>query len=52
MLTVTVIIGLYVQDVMGYSALKAGISFIPFAVAFRNRNVLAARGAHISRLGG
>lgn len=45
MLTVTVIIGLYVQDVMGYSALKAGISFIPFAVAFGIGNVLAARGA-------
>ncbi len=43
MLTVTVIIGLYVQDVMGYSALKAGISFIPFAVAFGMGNVLAAR---------
>lgn len=49
MLTVTVIIGLYVQDVMGYSALKAGISFIPFAVAFGIGNVLAARGApHIA----
>jgi len=45
MLTVTVIIGLYVQDVMGYSALKAGISFIPFAVAFGIGNVLAARAA-------
>lgn len=45
MLTVTVIIGLYVQDVMGYSALKAGVSFIPFAVAFGIGNVLAARGA-------
>jgi EmrB/QacA subfamily drug resistance transporter len=43
MLTVTVMIGLYVQDVMGYSALRAGISFIPFAVAFGLGNVLAAR---------
>ncbi len=33
MFTVTVIIGLYVQDVMGYSALRAGIGFIPFAIA-------------------
>ncbi|MGH3959207.1 MFS transporter [Mycobacterium sp.] len=31
--TVTVLIGLYVQDIMGYSALRAGISFIPFAIA-------------------
>jgi EmrB/QacA subfamily drug resistance transporter len=45
MLTVTVMIGLYVQDVMGYSALRAGISFIPFAVAFGLGNVLAARAA-------
>ena len=27
------LIGLYVQDVMGYSALRAGISFIPFVIA-------------------
>ena len=33
LLTLTVMIGLYVQDVLGYSALRAGISFIPFAVA-------------------
>nr|WP_240749056.1 MFS transporter [Mycobacterium paragordonae] len=31
--TLTVLIALYVQDVMGYSALRAGIGFIPFAVA-------------------
>ncbi len=31
--TLTVIIGLYVQDIMGYSALRAGIGFIPFVVA-------------------
>jgi EmrB/QacA subfamily drug resistance transporter len=49
MLTVTVMIGLYVQDVMGYSALRAGICFIPFAVAFGLGNVLAARVApHIA----
>ena len=29
LLTLTVMIGLYVQDVMGYSALRAGICFIP-----------------------
>lgn len=43
MLTVTVIIGLYVQDVMGYSALQAGIGFIPFALAFGFGTVIAAR---------
>jgi EmrB/QacA subfamily drug resistance transporter len=43
LLTLTVMIGLYVQDVMGYSALRAGICFIPFAVAVGTGNVLAAR---------
>ena len=33
MFTLTVLIGLYVQDVMGYSALRAGVGFIPFVVA-------------------
>ncbi len=33
MFTLTVLIGLYVQDIMGYSALKAGVGFIPFVVA-------------------
>lgn len=31
--TLTVIIGLYVQDIMGYSALRAGVGFIPFVIA-------------------
>src|SRR4051794_27957144 len=43
MLTATVIIGLYVQDVMGYSALRAGLCFIPFALAMGTGNVVAAR---------
>lgn len=43
MLTLTVMIALLVQDVLGYSALRAGISFIPFAVAFGLGTVLAAR---------
>jgi len=30
--TLTVTIGLYVQDLMGYSALQAGIGFIPFII--------------------
>lgn len=33
MFTLTVLIGLYVQDIMKYSALKAGIGFIPFVIA-------------------
>ncbi len=33
MFTLTVLIGLYVQDVMGYSALRAGVGFIPFVIA-------------------
>ena len=43
LLTLTVMIGLLVQDVLGYSALRAGICFIPFAVALGLGNVLAAR---------
>ena len=34
MLTLSVMIGLLVQDVLGYSPLRAGICFMPFAVAF------------------
>ena len=33
MFTLTVTIGLYVQDIMGYSALRAGVGFIPFVIA-------------------
>lgn len=43
MLTLTVMIGLYVQDVLGYSALHAGIGFIPFALALGLGNVITAR---------
>src|ERR1700758_132679 len=43
LLALTVMIGLYVQDVLGYSALHAGICFIPFAVALGLGNVGAAR---------
>ncbi|HZQ31085.1 MAG TPA: MFS transporter [Mycobacterium sp.] len=43
LLALTVMIGLYVQVVLGYSALKAGICFIPFAVALGLGNVAAAR---------
>jgi EmrB/QacA subfamily drug resistance transporter len=31
--TLTVLISLYVQSIMGYSPLRAGVSFIPFALA-------------------
>lgn len=31
--TLTVLIGLYVQDIMGYTALRAGVGFIPFVIA-------------------
>lgn len=40
MLTVSVMIGLLVQDVLGYSALRAGVCFIPFALAMGAGNVL------------
>ncbi|MCW2688486.1 MAG: arabinose efflux permease family protein [Mycobacterium sp.] len=43
LLTLTVMIGLLVQDVLGYSALRAGVCFIPFAIAFGLGSVLAAR---------
>jgi len=43
MLSLTVMIGLYVQDVLGYSALHAGIGFIPFALALGFGNLLTAR---------
>ncbi|WP_137147911.1 MFS transporter [Mycolicibacterium sp. CR10] len=49
MLSATVMIGLYVQDVMGYSALKAGVCFIPFALALGAGTIVAARVApHIA----
>lgn len=43
MLSLTVMIGLYVQDVLGYSALHAGIGFIPFALALGLGNLVTAR---------
>jgi EmrB/QacA subfamily drug resistance transporter len=33
MFSLTVSIGLYVQDILGYSALGAGVGFIPFVIA-------------------
>ena len=43
LLTLTVMVALYVQVVLGYSALHAGISFLPFAIALGLGNVAAAR---------
>lgn len=43
MLTVSVMIGLLVQDVLGYSALHAGICFIPFALGMGVGNLVATR---------
>lgn len=43
MLTLSVMIGLLVQDVLGYSPLRAGISFMPFAAAFVVGNVVATQ---------
>jgi hypothetical protein len=33
MLTLMLLVGVYVQAIMGYSALRAGVGFIPFAIA-------------------
>ncbi|MGA9677716.1 MAG: MFS transporter, partial [Mycobacterium sp.] len=33
MFSLTVCIGLYVQEILGYSALRAGVGFIPFVIA-------------------
>ena len=33
MFTLTVLVAQYVQNIMGYSALRAGVGFIPFAIA-------------------
>ncbi|WP_422746621.1 MFS transporter [Mycobacterium sp. WMMD1722] len=41
--TMTVLIAVYVQNVMGYSALRAGIAFIPFTIAIALGVVAASR---------
>jgi EmrB/QacA subfamily drug resistance transporter len=41
--TLTVLICLYVQDIMGYSGLRVGVAFIPFAIAVSVGAVVAAR---------
>ena len=44
-------IGLYVQDVMGYSALRAGVAFLPFALAFGLGTLLAPAAPRSRRAG-
>ncbi len=41
--TLTVLVAMYVQNIMGYSALRAGISFIPFAIAMAVGVVVSSR---------
>ncbi|KUI15619.1 MFS transporter [Mycobacterium sp. GA-1285] len=41
--TLTVLVALYVQTIMGYSPLRAGVSFIPFAIAMAIGVGLASR---------
>ncbi|WP_099040252.1 MFS transporter [Mycobacterium neglectum] len=43
MLTLSVMVGLLVQDVLGYSPVRAGVSFIPFAIAFGIGSIVAAK---------
>lgn len=41
--TLAVLVGLYVQNIMGYSPLRAGVSFIPFALATAIGVILSSR---------
>ena len=41
--TLTVVICLYVQDIMGYSGLRAGVAFIPFAIAVAVGSIASSR---------
>ena len=41
--TLTVLICLYVQDILGYSGLRVGVAFIPFAIAVSVGAVAASR---------
>lgn len=41
--TLTVLVAMYVQNIMSYSALRAGISFIPFAIAMTVGVVVSSR---------
>ena len=41
--TLTVVICLYVQDILGYSGLRAGVAFIPFAIAVAVGSIASSR---------
>ena len=41
--TVTVLLAMYVQNIMGYSPLRAGVGFIPFAVAMAIATAVSSR---------
>ncbi|MEB3983924.1 MFS transporter [Mycobacterium sp. 663a-19] len=41
--TLTVVVSLYVQTVMGYSGLRVGVTFVPFAIAAAVGAVVSAR---------
>ena len=41
--TLTVLVALYVQNIMGYSPLRAGVGFIPFAIAMAIGMVASSR---------
>jgi EmrB/QacA subfamily drug resistance transporter len=41
--TVTVLLAMYVQNIMGYSPLRAAVGFIPFAVAMAIATALSSR---------
>jgi EmrB/QacA subfamily drug resistance transporter len=43
LLTLTVIVGLYVQNIMGYGPLRAGVAFIPFVIAVAIGTVASSR---------
>jgi hypothetical protein len=43
MLTLMLLVGVYVQAIMGYSALRAGVGFIPFAIAMGIGVVVSSR---------
>ncbi len=43
LLTLTVLVTLYVQDIMGYSAVSAGVAYIPFVLAMGTGAVASSR---------
>jgi MFS family permease len=43
LLTLTVLVGLYVQSIMGYSPLRSGVAFIPFVIAVAIGTIASSR---------